>query len=83
MKKSVNLTANGVNIAFSGDVEKKNIVTMVENCSKGQCECMSDTTKQKITTMEVSGDDGDVSLALTGDITKEEIEEALSKSKVL
>ncbi len=83
MKKSVNLTANGVNIAFSGDVEKKNIVTMVENCSTGQCECMSDTTKQKITNMEVNGNDGDVNLTLTGDISKAEIEEALSKSKVL
>jgi len=83
MKKSVHLTTNGVNIAFSGDIEKNKIITMVQNCSTGQCECMSDTTKQKITNMEVSGSDGDVNLTLTGDLTQKEIEEALSKSKVL
>jgi hypothetical protein len=33
--------------------------------------------------MQVSGQDGDVALDLTGDISKEEIEAALAKSKVL
>jgi arsenate reductase len=83
MKKSVNLTSSGVKIAFTGAVKKQNIVKMVENCATGECECMSDETKKKIQNMEVSGDDGDVKLDLTGDIKKEEIEEALAKSKVL
>ncbi|MEO1954300.1 MAG: hypothetical protein ABGW74_06320 [Campylobacterales bacterium] len=43
--------------------------------------------KQNIVTMvknmQVLGDDGAVELKLTGDISKEEIEEALKKSKVL
>ena len=83
MNKRVNLMPNGVNISFSGNVKKQNIVTMVENCKTGSCECMSDETKKKIEGMEVSGVDGEVSLKLSGDISSEEIELALSKSKVL
>lgn len=83
MQKKLNLINNGVNITFTGDVKKQNIVKMVENCQTGQCECMSDETKKKIEAMEVKGIDGDVSLSLSGNITKEEIEEAMSKSKVL
>jgi len=83
MKREVNQTQNGVKIAFSGEVKKQNIVKMVENCATGQCECMSDETKAKIKHMEVSGKDGDVALDLSGDISTEEIEAALAKSKVL
>ena len=83
MKKNVFSTNNGVNIKFSGEVKKQNIVTMVQNCSTGQCECMSDDTKAKIKDMKVDGVDGDVSLKLSGDISTQEIEEALAKSKVL
>jgi len=83
MDKKVNATGFGVNISFSGNVKKQNIVTMVENCSTGKCECMSDETKKKIEGMEVSGEDGNVELNLKGDITQKEIEEALSKSKVI
>ncbi len=83
MQKKVNQTQNGVKIAFSGEVKKQNIVKMVENCATGQCECMSDETKAKIKNMEVSGKDGDVALDLSGDISTEEIEAALAKSKVL
>jgi len=83
MKKKVFKTGEGVKINFLGKVEKQNIVTMVENCSTGQCECMSDDTKAKITDMRVTGDDGDVALDLAGDVSVEEIQEALNKSKVI
>ncbi len=83
MNKNVNATGFGVKISFSGEVKKQNIVTMVENCSTGACECMSDETKAKIQDMKVSGVDGEVELNLTGDISKEEIQAALKKSKVL
>ena len=83
MKKDVAKTANGVKISFTGVVQKQQIVKMVENCTTGQCECMSDETKKKISNMEVSGEDGSVALDLTGDVAKEEIEAALAKSKVL
>ncbi len=83
MNKNVFKTGEGVKISFTGAVEKQNIVQMVENCATGSCECMSDETKAKITNMEVSGKDGDVALNLSGDISKEEIEAALAKSKVI
>ena len=83
MKKTANKIENGVNITFTGKVEKQNIIKMVENCATGSCECMSDETKAKVTDMKVSGEDGDVRLELSGDIETAEIKEALSRSKVL
>jgi len=83
MNKNVFKTGDGVKISFTGAVEKKNIMTMVENCKTGSCECMTDETKKKIENMEVSGKDGDVSLNLSGEVTKEEIEAALARSKVI
>ncbi len=83
MNKNVFKTGEGVKIAFTGEVQKQNIVKMVENCATGQCECMSDETKAKITNMEVSGKDGEVNLNLSGEVSTEEIEAALAKSKVL
>jgi len=56
---------------------------MVQNCSTGQCECMSDATKAKIKDMQVDGEDGDVKLSLEGEISVDEIKEALAKSKVI
>jgi len=83
MKKDVIKTNNGVKISFTGVVQKQQIVKMVENCATGQCECMSDETKKKISDMQVSGEDGSVELDLSGDVNKEEIEAALKRSKVL
>ena len=83
MKKDVFKTGQGVKINFTGVVQKQQIVKMVENCSTGACECMSDETKKKITNMQVDGEDGNGELNLSGDIAKEEIEKALAKSKVL
>jgi hypothetical protein len=83
MQKNVFKTENGVKINFLGSVEKENIVTMVQNCSTGQCECMSDATKIKIKDMQVHGEDGDVELSLEGEISVDEIQEALAKSKVI
>lgn len=83
MNKNIFKTGDGVKISFTGEVQKQNILKMVENCATGSCECMSDETKEKITNMKVTGVDGEVNLDLTGDISKEEIEAALEKSKVI
>ena len=83
MNKNVFKTTEGVKINFTGVVQKQQIVKMVENCATGACECMSDETKKKISNMQVEGKDGDVELKLDGNISKEEIEKALAKSKVL
>jgi len=83
MHKEVKKTGSGVKISFTGAVKKQNIVSMIENCATGNCDCMSDTTKSKIKNMSVSGKDGDVSLKLDGAISTQEIEDALAKSKVI
>jgi len=83
MQKNVTKTGSGVKINFLGSVEKQNIVSMVQNCSTGACECMSDETKAKIKDMKVDGSDGDVELSLEGDLSVAEIQEALAKSKVI
>ena len=83
MQKTVNTLKDGVNISFTGEVKKENIVAMVQNCQTGKCDCMSDETKKKIKNMEVSGTDGEVNLKLSGEIKKEEIEAALAKSTVV
>jgi hypothetical protein len=83
MEKNVFKTMQGVKVSFTGAIQKQHIITMVENCKTGQCECMSDETKKKITAMEVHGDDGHVEIDLCGDIEKEEIEAAIAKSKIL
>ena len=82
MNRNVFKTDKGVKINFTGVVQKQQIIKMVENCATGACECMSDATKKKITNMQVEGKDGDVELQLSGEMTKEEIETALKKSKV-
>ncbi len=83
IKKEVTKLNSGVKINFTGVVEKQNIIKMVENCATGQCECMSDETKAKVKDMKVTGNDGDVKLELSGDVSKEEIEAALARSKVI
>ncbi len=83
MQNNLFKTNSGVKISFKGVVQKQQIVKMVENCKSGNCECMSDETKKKITNMEIDGKDGDVQLNLSGNISKEEIAKALAKSKVL
>ncbi|MFK5938455.1 MAG: hypothetical protein QM497_08680 [Sulfurimonas sp.] len=83
MKKEVRKTDFGVKINFLGKVQKSNIITMVQNCSSGKCECMSDTTKAKIKDMKVEGLDGDVKLSLKGSISVDEIQTALKKSKLI
>ena len=83
MQKKVSKTNDGIKINFMGSVQKQNIVTMVQNCLTGACECMSDETKSKIKDMKVDGVDGDVELNLEGELSVKEIEEALAKSKVI
>ena len=83
MQKDIKKISNGVKINFTRNIKKDDIVTIVQNCSQGKCECMSETTKSKIKDMQVDGSDGDVVLKLEGDISVGEIQEAISRSKVI
>ncbi len=83
--KKANVTAqlNGVKITFSGAVEKKNVVEMVERCQTGKCDCMSDESKEKIKDMSIGGEDGNVELNIEGNLDIEEIKIAVSKSPLI
>jgi hypothetical protein len=84
MKKAeVTKNLSGIRVAFSGDIEKQNVVSMVQRCQGGQCDCMSSEAKKKIEGLEVSGEDGDVALTISGDLDVEEIKAALKKSPLL
>ncbi len=83
IKKEVEQKENGVKINFSGAIAKDTVFTMVQNCATGKCECMSDETKAKVKDMVVTGEDGNVNLELKGDVSEKEIQEALSRSKVV
>lgn len=84
MKKAeVTKQLSGIKVAFTGAVEKQNVVSMVQRCQGGQCDCMSDEAKKKIEGLEVGGEDGSVTLTIKGDLDKDEIEAALKKSPLL
>lgn len=75
--------SDGVKITFSGDVAKQNVVEMVQRCQSGQCDCMSDEAKKKVTDMSVTGEDGNIELEIKGDVDAKEIELAVSKSPLI
>ena len=84
INKNIFKTDEGVKIAFSGAIKKDSVIKMVENCATGNCECMSDESKDKIKDMKVSGLDGEVALDLVGSgLTTGEIEAALKRSTVI
>ncbi len=83
MKQSVKKTHNGLSIQFLGTLKKQQVVSMVQNCAQGKCSCMSPQTKEKIKDMKINEHDEELSLELVGDVTVEEITQALQNSKVL
>lgn len=72
-------TPEGVNINFQGGVKKASIVTMVQACRDGSCGCDCDpSTMQQIKQMEISGNDGDITVSLRSDtLDVQSIEEAM------
>lgn len=84
MKKAdVTKLNDGVKITFSVNVAKQNVVEMVQRCQSGKCDCMSDESKAKIASLEVSGEDGNVELEITGDLSADEVKTAVSKSPLI
>ena len=80
---NVSVIDNGVKIKFTGAVAKQNVVEMVERCQSGQCDCMSDESKQKIKNMSIDGVDGDIELNIQGDLDVDEIQKAVVKSPLV
>lgn len=63
------------------NISIEKVEEIVNNCKTGQCDCMSDTTKQKVKFIQVKLVNGKPAIEIDGDITQKEIEEAISKSK--
>jgi len=57
------------------------VVEFVENCKTGRCDCMTESTKQKVEFIQVKLVDNKPAIEIKGKVSKEEIEEALSRSK--
>ncbi len=82
-KATVSKLSGGIKVSFTGEIEKQNVVSMVQRCQTGKCDCMSDESKKKIENLDVQGEDGNVELTITGDLNAGEIESALKKSPLI
>jgi len=72
---TVTQNESGVEVRVQGKVEKNSIEEMVEKCSTGTQSCCGSDFFAKVTSIKVSGQDGDVSIHVNGDdVTKEMIE---------
>lgn len=61
-------------------VMKEKIEEIVNNCKTGQCSCISEETKRKVSSIDVKILGGKPAIEIRGDVSKEEIEEAVLKS---
>ncbi len=78
----VKKTEGGVVIEVKdSSVEAQKVKEIVENCQTGKCDCMSEETKQKVTFMDFKAENGKVAIEIKGDLTEEEIKEAMNRSK--
>ncbi|MGC8588563.1 MAG: hypothetical protein ACP5LI_06045 [Hydrogenobaculum sp.] len=76
-------TEDGVVIDIKEDVDPQKIEQIVENCKAGKCECMSNEMKARVSFMDFKNENGKLSIELKGDISKEDIEASMEKSKVI
>jgi hypothetical protein len=84
MKKAfVSKQTDGVKITFSGEIQKQNVIEMVQRCQTGKCDCMSNESKEKIKDMSITGEDGKIELTITGELDVNDIQEAVSKSPLV
>lgn len=65
------------------NISVEKVEEIVNNCKTGDCtgdcRCMSESTKQKVELIEVKLIDGRPAIEIKGEVSKEEIEEAISK----
>ena len=67
LQTNVIKTDSGVTVTFTGDVRKSDIETMVDECGSGRCGCdCAPAVMNKIETMQVNGQNGEVSITLRG-----------------
>ncbi|WP_293444962.1 hypothetical protein [Persephonella sp.] len=78
----VRSTEEGVIIeVIDKTVDAEKVKEVVENCQTGKCDCMSEETKAKVTFMDFKIEDGKPVIEIKGEVSEEEIKEAVKKSK--
>ena len=78
----VRSTEEGVIIeVIDKTVDAEKVKEVVENCQTGKCDCMSEETKAKVTFMDFRIEDGKPVIEIKGEVSEEEIKEAVKKSK--
>ncbi|WP_457625310.1 hypothetical protein [Persephonella sp.] len=78
----VKKTEDGIIIEVIDEtVETEKIKEIIENCRTGKCDCIPEETKHKVTFMDFKTENGKAAIEIKGDLTEEEIKEAMSKSK--
>lgn len=77
--KDISSTQDGVIVRMQGDIQKEQFDLMASECNSGSCSCECNSgLKDKISSVEVFGSDGDVSLHLKGEnIDKEMVSNAM------
>ena len=78
----VKSTEEGVVIEVVDEtVDANKVKEVVENCQTGKCDCMSEETKAKVTFMDFRLENGKPVIEIKGEVSEEEIKEAVSRSK--
>lgn len=78
----VSKVAGGVRIRITDEtVKKEDVQEIVDNCKHGRCECMSDVAKAKVQAMDVKDEGGKISIDMIGDLSAEDVHQALARSK--
>jgi hypothetical protein len=78
----VKKTKEGVVIEVKDNtVEAEKVKEIVENCQTGKCDCMPESVKQKVQFIDFKAENGKVAIEIKGDLTEEEIKEAMSRSQ--
>ncbi len=84
IEKNLNKTEDGVNIQFTGEVNKADVQNMVDECSNSKCSCNCDPSlMDKIKEISVDGIDGKVTISLKGhEIELSEVQNAVNNCNI-
>lgn len=78
----VKKTDEGVVIEVKDNtVNPEKVKEIVDNCQTGKCDCMSEEVKQKVQFIDFKAENGKVAIEIKGDLTEEDIKEAMARSK--
>jgi hypothetical protein len=76
---TVSKTDTGVQVRVRGEVEKEKIESMIGSCATGTQACCSPDFFAKVQSIGVTGEDGDVSIHISGkEVTEQMIQQNLA-----